>query len=64
MVTAVQSSSRRRTSGPPALTIGSTVNTTPGCSRRPVSGAPKCSSWGSSWKSRPMPWPQYSRTIE
>ena len=30
----------------------------------PVPGSPKCSTLGASWKMRPRPWPQKSRTTE
>src|SRR3981081_3538822 len=40
VVTAVQSSSRTRTSGPPTFTIGSIAKTMPSCKRRPRPGSP------------------------
>ena len=42
--------------------MGSMVNVSPGASTMPV---PAWATWltnGSSWKSRPMPWPPNSRT--
>ena len=61
-VTAVQPSSSTFTSGRPAFTIGSMVKNMPGRSTGPSPGRPKCSTFGGSWKRRPMPWPQKSRT--
>ena len=44
--------------------MGSMVNTRPGTSTMPVPGSDTWLTNGSSWKSKPMPWPPNSRTTE
>src|SRR5207249_8978454 len=54
-VTAVQPSSRIRTSQLPIVTIGSIARTIPGRSCGPRPGSPKLGICGSSWSARPIP---------
>jgi len=61
-VTAVQPSDSTFTWGRPRLIIGSTVKNMPGRSTTPSPGRPTWTMFGSSWNSRPSPWPQKSRT--
>ena len=61
-VTAVQPSDSTFTCGRPRLIIGSTVKNMPGRSTMPSPGRPTWTMFGSSWNSRPRPWPQKSRT--
>src|SRR5262249_867346 len=63
-VTAVQPSSRIRTSQLPIVTIGSSASTMPGRSCGPRPGSPKFGTCGSSCRARPMPWPTKARTTE
>src|SRR5204863_9987125 len=51
-------------SGPPAVIIGSIASVMPSVSLGPRPGAPKFGSCGSSWYSRPTPWPTSARTTE
>src|SRR5262249_11886880 len=62
LVTAVQPSSRMRTSYEPIVTIGSMATTMPGLSCGPWPGSPKFGICGSSCRFRPIPWPTNART--
>ena len=59
-----QPSSPIRTSGPPALTIGSIASTVPSSSSGPRPGSPKFGTCGSSCISRPIPWPTRVRITD
>src|SRR5262245_17477028 len=61
-VTAVQPSSRIRTSQVPMVTMGSIARTMPGRSCGPRPGSPKFGICGSSCSARPIPWPTKART--
>src|SRR5690606_26537178 len=63
-VTAVQLSSKMRTSSPPALTIGSMASVIPSFSFGPRPGRPKLGICGASCMLRPMPWPTKLFTTE
>src|SRR5712692_2394615 len=64
LVTAVQPSSRIRTSQLPIVTIGSIASTIPGPSCGPRPGSPKFGICGSSCSARPMPCPTKARTTD
>src|SRR6516165_3080566 len=61
-VTAVQPSSRIRTSQVPMVTMGSMARTIPGLSTGPRPGSPKFGICGSSCSARPIPCPTNART--
>ena len=65
LVRTVQPSASTRHLWLPVLRMGSMVMVMPGSMRKPVPAF--CSAnttWGSSCRSRPRPWPMYSRTTE